>query len=798
MKTINFKFVCLLCYCMFSLMSVYASSDSELIMSRIRSKLRPNMTTVENVVATYLPTMQANGSWSDINYQDFHHLDGWEPAKHYDRLLAFAQAYVLDSKYKDDSTLHTAIKNGLTYYYQVKPKSENWWDNELRAPQLILATFIYLRAGKASVLSTLESNFLTRFDSLPEPTKHGLGANRSDVALWHLYQAVLRDNANQLIYASEQLFNSLVTTTSDGIQHDYNYMDHGPQLYTYAYGCVVVNNSNQAAKYLTGTSYAISDNYLSVYANFLKSGYSTCLRGKYVSFNTLGRSISRPNSVQKDAWAFREALTVDPANSDFYQSVLDRAQGIIPLDSGVTPTFTHYYRSKFSTHNRGKYYFTVLTVSNRTEKPETGRGENLKGLFLGDGATNILVNGDEYFNIFPVWDWTKIPGVTVPEYTNLKPPREYGVLGTSTFTGGVSNGKYGAHVFAMNDYNTQAKKAWFCFDDEIVCLGAGISSSAEEKINTTVNQCVLDGTVTVSSNEVTSDLVAGSTQTYTNNIDWVLHDGVGYFFPQGGNIKLTNQTQNGSWKSINNLRSSQAVSKGVFKLWFTHGVKPEDDSYAYIVAPGITSSDAMQAYNQNAIEILSNTKEIQAVKHAELDMIQVIFYKAGSLTSEGCTIQTDKPCAMVLSDVSTSKVKLNIADPSETSSDIRIDFKSDKIEGMRQIVCVMPTSVETAGKSVAKVIDENTPSTPDNDDIITNEDLIKNINVILYPNPATEWVYLSNVPEGTDIKIYSLIGQLVKQGKYHSGINVSQLQNGLYMCVFNIDGNLISYKVLKQ
>ena len=44
----------------------------------------------------------------------------------------------------------------------------------------------------------------------------------------------------------------------------------------------------------------------------------------------------------------------------------------------------------------------------------------------------------------------------------------------------------------------------------------------------------------------------------------------------------------------------------VFTLGINHGVGPKDGSYAYIVVPGKTSAQEMEAYQkENAIEILS-------------------------------------------------------------------------------------------------------------------------------------------------------------------------------------------------
>ena len=40
-----------------------------------------------------------------------------------------------------------------------------------------------------------------------------------------------------------------------------------------------------------------------------------------------------------------------------------------------------------------------------------------------------------------------------------------------------------------------ARKAWFCFDREVVCLGADIRCSTDKPVFTSVNQCLLHGKV---------------------------------------------------------------------------------------------------------------------------------------------------------------------------------------------------------------------------------------------------------------------------------------------------------------
>lgn len=80
---------------------------------------------------------------------------------------------------------------------------------------------------------------------------------------------------------------------------------------------------------------------------------------------------------------------------------------------------------------------------------------------MSDGATNIRVNGNEYADIFPVWEWDRIPGTTLPA-GEKRNPVDWGSKGTCTFTGGVSDGKYGVMTFKMDDYGVKAQNHGLC------------------------------------------------------------------------------------------------------------------------------------------------------------------------------------------------------------------------------------------------------------------------------------------------------------------------------------------------
>jgi chondroitin AC lyase len=120
----------------------------------------------------------------------------------------------------------------------------------------------------------------------------------------------------------------------------------------------------------------------------------------------------------------------------------------------------------------------------------------------------------------------------------------------------VSDGIYGTAAMKV-DVDTPASihahKAWFFFDDEMVALGAGISSTSSAAVNTTLNQCLRHGDVIADGQTVPPG------RRTLQHLSWVLHDGVGYVFPQKPTASISTGTRNGSWAEINSLQSKVPV-----------------------------------------------------------------------------------------------------------------------------------------------------------------------------------------------------------------------------------------------
>ena len=655
------------------------NNDYEMFMEKVRN------TTIKNPsIDKNLALFQENGSFSDIDYDDTQ-MTNWTPIQHIERLSDFVYAYTNEkNKYYQNEDLYQKIVKGLEYWYDVDSESDNWWHNQISEPQKLGVLLIQMRIGKKQIPQELETKILKRIQETGGDPAKWTGANRTDIALHWIYRSCLTQNEADLKTAIDNVFNPVVYTTEEGFQHDNSYFQHGEQLYIGGYGDEILKGVTQVASYALGTQYQLDKEKVELLSKFMRETYYRTVRGQNMSFDVVGRSVSRPGLLNKRTTTTyaQRMIDIDPTHADEYKAIIARLNRKQPADYQVTASHTHYFRGDYSLHVRPQYNFDVRLASTRTKKCEYGNKENLKTYFMSDGCTNIVQTGDEYFNIFPVWNWCHIPGTTAPQVEKIPmDPKAWGVLGTSTYAGGVSDSIYGATAYAYMDtnpeVNTGAKKSWYFFDDEVVCLGAGIQSTSTYPVHTTVNQCFLKDGILVDKGGKEETLANGS---YTLQApQWVLHDKIGYFFPQKEEVFLTAQTQSGRWYDINTSKSKKEEKMDVFTLGINHGVGPKDGSYAYIVVPGKTSAQEMEAYQkENAIEILSNNAKVQAVRNTKLNVWMVTFFEAGTFKHKELSVTVDKPCVLMVKDINAKSANLHIADPGQTQSPIQVELKIGK------------------------------------------------------------------------------------------------------------------------
>ena len=662
--------------------------------------------TVCKEAKNFLMQIGSNGGWMDLTYT------GNVPNTHLERLKTMALAYTYEkSKLYGQTAVYNALVKALEYWYVLNPDHSNWYYDQIAYPQRLGEVLVLMRHGKQKLPADLERKILIRMKEVggapDQGGSQGTGANKMNIAMHWIYRGCLTEDLAVLEKGISQAFYPLGQTTGEGLQPDYSYLQHGQQVYIGGYGWDMVNVATRVALYTLGTPYAQGNRNLANLGIFLRQAYLRIIRGKNFMFNAYGRGIARNNEANQSGFAtlLKRMKIIEPGYKDVYDKAIARLTERKPASYGVGAKHTHFYRSDYTLQTRPSYTVELRMVSSRTFRNENGNGENMQGYFLADGATAVAVRGDEYENIFPVWDWSMIPGTTTRKGTMVT-PRQWGTCGETQFVGGVSDSLYGISVYDMYSNYTQAKKSYFFFEDEVVCLGAGITSQAgNEEVVTTINQNLLQTDVLTSSAGVVDRYSAKNHQlNFNNNLDWVLQGNVGYVLPYGGEIGLSAQPQSGKWSAINKKASSKKLTKEVFTLWFKHGVRPQAERYAYIIVPNIQDATAMKQYLlQGNIHILQNDSTLQAVQHKKLGLYGFVFYDAASkFSKENIEVQVSDPCLLILKEQGKGRFSLHVADPTKKLSKLTIKIKCKGYNNAsKEITIPLPTTEEEGGKSVA-------------------------------------------------------------------------------------------------
>ncbi len=138
---------------------------------------------------------------------------------------------------------------------------------------------------------------------------------------------------------------------------------------------------------------------------------------------------------------------------------------------------------------------------------------------------------------------------------------------------------------------------------------------------------------------------------------WIHIEGTGgYFLPEGGKLVMDKITNN----------------KNFLEIWLSHGVSPKNGTYSYVVLPTKTQEETAEYSKSPDIEILSNTKELQAVREKTIGMTGLVFWEAGKFE----TIETSVPMIMMIKEKDAEGYyRLSITDPTHLLKEGKITLK---------------------------------------------------------------------------------------------------------------------------
>ena len=647
-------------------------------------------------VESILSRMNSDGSFNDINYSDLSRTAGFPHRRHTGDLVYLARAYRHSkSKYFKSKKIKERIVASLKDWVDHDYFGDNWHDNQISTPTNLVNLMLLIGYELPKELVTAAQPIIGRAHM------NASGARPSGDRI--VIAGILAKNL--LFIGDRQAFDEVIriiegeikfSTGQRGMQHDYSFhhrIDRVNNTTSYGYG-KYANAFGEWSYYVAGTKYAFSVDKINHLVDYYLEGvYKQLVYGVYMDVSVKNRSITQKTTFHPEGTEEIERLLI---STDYRKDELEEIMKLRKGEIKPSRSFAKFFwQTEHFVFQRPDFYTTVRMFSTRNrnmEEPYNGPGKPTH--HRADGTNYLMLKGDEYHNIWPVYDWQKISGTTILQKPRLHGPDSIQLDGLTDFVGAVTDGMYGAVAFdfkSPHDF-VAAKKSWFFFDEEYVCLGTDIRSASDLPVATTVNQVLLRSDVMILEDGESRMLPAGDHQ--FNWLQCAYQDKVGYIFPQPAAVRLSNKAEQGRWSDITDQKniSQELVSMDVFKLWFDHGKSPDSASYAYIVVPDVSEEELLRTSASNRdVEILSNNSTAQAVMHKNIGICQMTFYKAGEvMVGDGQRVRMDNP-GMAMLTLKDGRIKnITVSDPSRKSAKLMLTLPGKLKSEQGGVIC-LPT-----------------------------------------------------------------------------------------------------------
>ncbi|KOR90326.1 polysaccharide lyase family 8 super-sandwich domain-containing protein [Paenibacillus solani] len=659
----------------------------------------------------------------------------------YNRLKDMAIAFATPgtSLYQNEA-LKNDIIAGLDWMYEyrfneTKSSYGNWWEWEIGSP-LSLADIVTLMHDHLSPEQIAGyTRTIDRFS--PDPTKRligapGLketGANLLDKSLAVLLRGVLDQNETKIVQARNSIGSVFpYVTNGDGFYEDGSFIQHNNIAYTGSYGSVLLGDISKLLTVLSGSSWTIQDPNFDHVWDWVTDSFEPVIYDGHIMEMVSGRAVSRYNNNTRGAvWtilrlaqyapqeqaAYYKSMVKDWAVSDktmpnMYEGMQIRDIVLfkkLMSDASIVPRGDLIAHRQFSAmdriiHSRPGYTLGISMSSSRIANFEGMNGEHSRGWYTGDGMTYLYNHDSGQFRdaFWPTVDSHRMPGTTSDgvERSMIKTTGKTWVGGSSMDS---SYGIAGMDLAPPGSKLT-GKKSWFMFDNEIVSLGAGITTSDERKDGRQVETIVENRMINAAgSNPLTvNGQVMPSQLGWSDElkgVNWAhlagTADGadIGYYFPENSDIRALRESRTGSWKDINTSGPADPITRNYVSLAVEHGTKPADAAYSYVLLPTL-SADATRAYSENPdIRILSNTAQMQAVEDTKLGLTGINFWQSGELGR----VRAYQPASVMVKEQG-DELTVSVSDPTQTQSKVKVEVAAAALEELAKdpTVTVLRTS----------------------------------------------------------------------------------------------------------
>lgn len=637
------------------------AETSDQMVVELNQRFVPQRSETEKMIQSQQP----DGSWKDINYADTKR-SGWAPKEHAERILEMAKLYSspVAELYKSPQ-LATAIHNGLAFWFNQKLVCTNWWYNQIGVPKTLGAVFILFQ-------DQLTAEEKKEAILVMENSKFGMtGQNKVWLAGNVLVKALLQNDKALVKEARDIIASEIITGQPEGIKADCSFHQHGSQQQFGNYGAAYIAGMASWSGIFAGTSFAFAQPQLDILSTLINKGYRRVLWKGYLDVNGLGRQFFKNTQRHKaftTAFSAQELAKADAKNRSQYEALLAENFSTENLKNNLSGLY-HFWQSDLTIQRHPQWMASVKMSSKRVIGSETGNGDNMKGYYLADGALYTYVDGDEYTNIFPCWDWRKIPGIT--SYETSAPLQLLswgGYRNNSTFVGNVTDEKSGITAMIFDREGINARKAWIFTDNYVLCLGSAITSDSGCVVTTSIEQRKQKGDLLqLASNQWNT--VKQLNFTPSRKEQRFFHDKTGYILLQPCTGTAATETRTGQWKDIMQMYNPEPIQQDVFSIYLNHGKDPVNGTYQYLILPATTQNE-VKAFNTKSFRVIENNKDLQVVSADNNQTFYIAAYSEADIKLSGKIRFSTKTPGLFLIKTDKSKITVTVADPTQTLSSV--------------------------------------------------------------------------------------------------------------------------------
>ncbi|MFE6174220.1 polysaccharide lyase 8 family protein [Streptomyces sp. NPDC056464] len=592
----------------------------------------------------------------------------------YSRLWTMTQAYVQQGTGSTaDPALLADVLRGLdhlaaTVYNPSTTRYGNWWEWQIGSPRLLTditaALYDHLTAARIDAACAAVDHFIPDA-MLTDYSGTSTGANRVDLCRSVALRGILGRAPAKIALARDALSPVFpYVTKGDGLHADGSFVQHTWVAYSGTYGQVLLDGLGRLFALLAESEWEVTDPNRQIVLDSVERAYAPLIHDGLAMDSVNGRAISRGYLKSDDRQVMRSdhfhgqgiiaaiALLAGGASEAERERWYGRVKGWIERDT-VTPILTarqfdvgdlarmhtaaaapvaaapepaghHLFAAMDrAVHRRPRFVANIAMASDRIAHYECGNGENPRGWHTGAGMLSWWAEGlgDQYTDWYwPTVDWYRLPGTTV---STLRLPDkaggEWGVPKPAVrWVGGATDGEYaavGQHLKGLGS-TLEARKSWFCVEDTVICLGAGITCADGVPVETVVDN---------------RNLGEGGTPALLRGRGWAHLAGHGGWVVPYGELRTLREDRTGAWADINTTGTAERRTRRWQTLWLDHGTDPTDAAYVYLLMPGAGRDEvADRAADRKWLSVLANDDMCQAVRVPSEGLTAANFWQPGT------------------------------------------------------------------------------------------------------------------------------------------------------------------------